>query len=821
MKRLGFFGGIVTLCVAMAMFVACREDVRPEPEQKPDEVTMVDISITVDDDTRTILDKGEKRAVWSVEDRLMVIESGERYAETTKTTILEDGKAQFSVAFERDTTADAFTYDAIYPAQSVSFDEGVYNELVKVTLPAEQHPTAESFDPMADILVAEHREYDAQPMELSMRFKRLVALGAMELRSIPEDETIIEVDITAIAEGGKQSPLAGCNLVNCIEGAVFEYGYEDASSTIALIYDNPVPAATTIYLMCNPMELTEGDRMTVRVVTDKATYTRTMELTAEHPLILSQGDMNTFTIDMGEAKVEEHKLCFKRATSVKAGGVYLLAAEGYIATPITENYGYIQVAEGDTDGDGIILQESLDNAYILEAVSGGYAIKQCYDDRYLYMYKNYTSFNMADGATDGYEWSITPEGDGTFTITNTLKNKFIQYSVGYTSFGCYSSAQDDGVMPMLYELTSDVALPPAEEPTPKLSELYVQWDGEMASCGCVVENPEYIVGDVHFSFESDDAANVEVTYDVEGVQTYAYVEGIELQTDESYTLTAWCESASGVRVVSESATLFTATSSGDIVASGSWLELPAQRTDGKYPKAKEYKVMSGSERNYTHYYDTNTYTTLWVAYPIEAKHMGSIGRPDNWSFHPDIPEKDQVNLCSHSYSNTYVRGHLIPNASRNGIRDMQLQTFYVTNSVPQIHANFNSGIWQKLEAAIQSIGERETVYVVTGVAFEKMGETKTINYTTAKDDTKRVPVPNYFYKVVLKVNTNSSGEVTAASTIGFWFENKAYSDNAYSDHAVSVDEIEQWTGFDYFVNLPDSIESVAERNSSWSTFSSF
>lgn len=231
--------------------------------------------------------------------------------------------------------------------------------------------------------------------------------------------------------------------------------------------------------------------------------------------------------------------------------------------------------------------------------------------------------------------------------------------------------------------------------------------------------------------------------------------------------------------------------------------------------------MSGGERNYTHYYDKDTYTTLWVAYPIESKHMGSYGRPDSWSFHPDIPEKDQVNLCSHSYSGSYSRGHLIPNAARNGIRDMQLQTFYVTNSVPQIQGGFNGGIWQKLEAAIQDIGERETVYVVTGVAFAKMGETKTIKYTTAKDDTKQVPVPNYFYKVVLKVDTNSSGVVTAASTVGFWFENKAYDNSVYSNYTVSVDQIEQWTGFDYFVNLPDTIESAVERNTSWSTFSAF
>ena len=214
---------------------------------------------------------------------------------------------------------------------------------------------------------------------------------------------------------------------------------------------------------------------------------------------------------------------------------------------------------------------------------------------------------------------------------------------------------------------------------------------------------------------------------------------------------------------------------------------------------------------------------MWVAYPLQSSHMGSLSRPDDWSFNPHLEEKYQVNLCSASYTDypPYARGHLIPNASRNGIKEMQLQTFYVTNSVPQIHENFNSGIWSSLEGELQSKAKSETLYIVTGVAFNKVGESKTIKHTIAKDDTtKRVPIPNYFYKVVLRVKSSSNGTVTSASTVGFWFEHKTYSDS-FSNYAVSVDQIEQWTGFDFFANLPDTIEVTAETNSSYSTFTSF
>ena len=242
-------------------------------------------------------------------------------------------------------------------------------------------------------------------------------------------------------------------------------------------------------------------------------------------------------------------------------------------------------------------------------------------------------------------------------------------------------------------------------------------------------------------------------------------------------------------------------------------------TGGNYVVNTYYAgTSSDANRNYTHLYDKDTYTSLWTAYHLNSTHMGS-GRSDDWSFNPQIEQKYQVDLTSHSYNDNYSRGHLIPNASRNGNSTMQSQTFYVTNSVPQIQDNFNGGVWVNLENALQTIAKSEEIYIVTGVAFNKKGESKTIKYTTAKDDTKQIPVPNYFYKVVLKVEKSGSN-VTSASAIGFWFEHKTYS-GSYTNYAVSVDQIEQWIDLDFFVNLPDSVETAAEQNTSWSTFQNF
>lgn len=167
---------------------------------------------------------------------------------------------------------------------------------------------------------------------------------------------------------------------------------------------------------------------------------------------------------------------------------------------------------------------------------------------------------------------------------------------------------------------------------------------------------------------------------------------------------------------------------------------------------------------------------------------------------------------------------MCPKNSRDADQTMLKQTFYVTNQVPQIQNSFNDGIWNSLEAAVQGLAESntsETIYVVTGVAFRKTGGSETISYVTPTDDSSQnVPIPNYFYKLVLRVKTSGS-TVTEASTVAFWFDHKTYSDS-YTNYTVSVDQVEEWTGFDFFVNLPDSIESAAEsQNTSWSDFTSF
>ena len=262
-----------------------------------------------------------------------------------------------------------------------------------------------------------------------------------------------------------------------------------------------------------------------------------------------------------------------------------------------------------------------------------------------------------------------------------------------------------------------------------------------------------------------------------------------------------------------------------------WLELPA--ISGNEDHVGTFK--SGSKRNYTYNYNYDNYTALWVAYPLYSSTMGG-SRSGGWAANPKIATDKQINIRSGSYGvnvgstttegyttskNYYSRGHQIPDADRNNESTMQDQTYYATNSTPQIQNKFNGGIWNGLENAVRTVASNtDTLYVVTGASFRKVGGSETIVKITPAHDSKQVPVPNYYWKVLLKVKRTNGGNITSASAVGVWIDHREHDDN-YSNYIVTVDQIEAWTGFDFFAALPSSLQTAAEQNSNWSTFANF
>ena len=66
-----------------------------------------------------------------------------------------------------------------------------------------------------------------------------------------------------------------------------------------------------------------------------------------------------------------------------------------------------------------------------------------------------------------------------------------------------------------------------------------------------------------------------------------------------------------------------------------------------------------------------------------------------------------------------------------------------------------------------------------------------------------VTIPDAYFKVLLRYGKSSTlGQWNAAA---FYLEHRAYSENIGKQHSMSVDELEEITGIDFFVNLPAKI----------------
>lgn len=155
--------------------------------------------------------------------------------------------------------------------------------------------------------------------------------------------------------------------------------------------------------------------------------------------------------------VPVRKYLFRKVLIIKSGKRYLIVADNdgtlRMAAPFTgtKTYGYLPASDVEANERGVIALEDASCAFTFEAADaeGTYYVKDS-SGRYVYQTSNYNSFNVsADMPAEAATWTATATDDGLFTVTNVAKKKYVQYSVGYKTWGCYADAQ--GLQPNLYE----------------------------------------------------------------------------------------------------------------------------------------------------------------------------------------------------------------------------------------------------------------------------------------------------------------------------------------------------------------------------------
>lgn len=126
--------------------------------------------------------------------------------------------------------------------------------------------------------------------------------------------------------------------------------------------------------------------------------------------------------------------------------------------------------------------------------------------------------------------------------------------------------------------------------------------------------------------------------------------------------------------------------------------------------------------------------------------------------------------------------------------------FVMTNMTPQDHS-LNTGAWNTLENKERLWAERDSALIIVAGPIYADTDKKRIGDSGVR-------VPSAFFKVLL------APYVEKPRAIGFVYPNMASPGNM-ENYSMSVDQVEELTGLDFFSSLPDDVEEMVESRVSF------
>lgn len=194
----------------------------------------------------------------------------------------------------------------------------------------------------------------------------------------------------------------------------------------------------------------------------------------------------------------------------------------------------------------------------------------------------------------------------------------------------------------------------------------------------------------------------------------------------------------------------------------------------------------------------------WVSWHLAQADRGRSGRADN--FRPDetLPPEWAIRPTDYRASG-YDRGHQCPSGDRTSSPEANSVTFLMSNMLPQA-PSLNRGMWAKFEDYCRDQlkgGENEEYIICGGVGSkERIGGGK-------------VNVPASCWKVAVLLPTGAADVAridagTRVVAILIPNDGAALEGKTWRDFLVSVDRVEEATGYDFLSNVPKPLQEIIE-----------
>ncbi len=225
----------------------------------------------------------------------------------------------------------------------------------------------------------------------------------------------------------------------------------------------------------------------------------------------------------------------------------------------------------------------------------------------------------------------------------------------------------------------------------------------------------------------------------------------------------------------------------------------------------DYDNFLMAKREFVVSYNRSRGTPNWVAWRLSQSWNGTAERSND--FRPDNSLPESWFHAKHSdYTGSgFDRGHLCSSGDRDIDQESNSITFLMTNIIPQSSAN-NQGAWNALELYCRGLVDKgDELYIYAGVDGVG-GEGKNGKVTKLADGKITVPANTWKIVVVMPKGVTSPKKITANTRVIAirMPNNMGVPKEDWGKYRVSIDKIEQVTGYDFLSEIPKSIQDILE-----------
>jgi len=207
-------------------------------------------------------------------------------------------------------------------------------------------------------------------------------------------------------------------------------------------------------------------------------------------------------------------------------------------------------------------------------------------------------------------------------------------------------------------------------------------------------------------------------------------------------------------------------------------------------------------------YNDKTKTPNWVCWRLLKR---DTKKADRGGFEPDpLLPKEFMPVTTDLYTKTgFDRGHMCPSHDRSDSEENNDPTFFMTNIVPQVPNN-NRVTWERLESYCRELAKKgNELHIACGPhGVGGVGENGFAS-KIGKDKIK-ITVPAHTWKVIMVLSEEGAKPSKRTRTIAVVVPNTQTVHYDWTKYRVSVRDVEELTGFNFFPDVANEIADVIE-----------